>query len=246
MKMRVVACAALLATAGAAFGAAYDAQGFEPPTFTTGPLNNQDGWVGYVSGGGIAPAIVTAPDPVFGMQAVRLEVPDVQGAGTTMEHAADLTAVIAAGGKVTISFDVYRQLNAMSTTQNLWWWLWDAGTPTYGLQWDTGNTLPYGWNPGAGSTPTIYGRYANVTMEYDFGTMTCSSWYDGVLLDNAIPINPNNDDPITTITGFSINLSHDAATGTGGDIVWIDNFVMVPEPAALLLLGLGALVLRRR
>jgi len=247
MKNRLIVCVAVLSTAGVVVASPYDSQGFEPPTFMPGLLNGQDGWNAGADAPGMDPLVVTAPDPVYGEQAVRLEVPDTQGATSWMEHAADLTSVIGSGGTVVISFDVYRQLNTEGSVQNLWWWLWDAGTPTYGLQWDQGpSTLPYGWNPNAGSAATILGRYANVTMEYDFGTMTCSSWYDGALVDDHIPINPNGDDPITTITGFTIYLAHEAADGTGGDVAWIDNFSMTPEPTSILLLAVGALAFRRR
>lgn len=243
---KILAVAAVMTVATVALAAPYNSQGFEAPTFATGPLNGQDGWVAGLDGSGMEPVVVTAPDPVMGDQSVRLEVPDVQGSNSWMEHAADLTSAIGAGEKVVISFDIYRSLNSEGKLQNMWFWLWDAGTPTYGLQWDAGpSTLPYGWNPNAGSVPTVVDRWANLTLEYDFGTMTCSSWYDGALVDNQIAINPNGDDPITSITGFTIVLGHDAGDGTGGDVAFIDNFSMTPEPASLLLVALGALIRRR-
>jgi hypothetical protein len=222
----------------------YSSNGFEPATFTPGPLVGQDGWTGGGSGGGLAPMVVTAPDPVIGSQAVRLEVPDLQGASSWMDHA--IPALDITGKIVTVSYDIYRQDDPWLS--NLWWWWWDAGTPTYGLQWDAavgnpGQTLPHGWNPGAGSAVTVMGRYANVTMVWDFQQNLAYSWYDGNLVDNGIPITD-----ITALTGWTIQLGHDEATGTGPEVAWIDNFSIsvVPEPTSLALLALGGLALLRR
>ncbi len=234
--------AVLLATAGVALAAGYDSFGFE--SFTLGPLDGQDGWVGTADGGGIAPLVVAAPDPVLGEKAVRLEVGNTQGDASGMEHAFIPADLVAAGyTNLVVSYDIYRQTNALGKTQNLWWWLWDEGTPGYGLQWDMGGTFPHGWNPGAGSAATVYGRYANVTMEWDLVDMKAYSWYDGAVVDNGIPITD-----IEALTGWAINLQHDSDTGTGGDIVWIDNFqvIAIPEPASLALLALGGLALLRR
>ncbi|MDM8008530.1 MAG: PEP-CTERM sorting domain-containing protein [Phycisphaerae bacterium] len=222
----------------------YNSNGFEPTAFATGALAGQDGWTGGGGGGGIAPTVVTAPDPVLGQQAVRLEVPDLQGASSSMDHA--IPAINLTGQVVTVSFDIYRQQDPWLS--NLWWWWFDAGEPTYGLQWDAGvgnpgQTLPHGWNPGAGAAQTITGRYANVTMVWDFQQMKAFSWYDGAVVDNGIPITN-----IAALTGWTINLGHDEETGKGPEVVWIDNFVItaVPEPASLGLLALGGLLLVRR
>ncbi len=225
--------------------AAYDSNGFEGPTFVLGPLAGQDGWTASAANGGVAPMVVTAPDPVIGQQAVRLEVPDVQGANSIMDHAIPAINNVA-GWIVTVSYDIYRDAPAPGKlAQNLWWWWWDTGEPTYGLQWDQagGLTLPHGWNPGAGSTATVYGRYANVKMVWDFQQMKAYSWYDGAVVDNGIPITN-----VTKLTGWSIYLSHDAGDGTGGSVVWIDNFSItaIPEPVSLTLLGLGGLLAVRR
>lgn len=243
--MRTLTIVAVLALAGAASAdVLYSAGGFEPATFVPGPLVGQDGWTGGGSGGGIAPMVVTAPDPVIGTQAVRLEVPDLQGANSWMDHA--IPAFDITGKIVTVSYDIYRQDDPWLS--NLWWWWWDAGTPTYGLQWDAavgnpGQTLPNGWNPGAGSAVTVMGRYANVTMVWDFQQNLAYSWYDGNLVDNGIPISG-----ITTLTGWTIQLGHDEGTGSGPEVAWIDNFSIsvVPEPTSLALLALGGLALLRR
>ena len=239
---RILMCAvALAAVASVAVGGGYDSQGFEPATFTPGLLNGQDGWDAYIDANsfGMDPLVVTAPDPVLDTQSVRLEVPDLQGAVSGMSHAVDLTSVVSAGGTVTVSYDIYRQ---EGTLQNIWWYWFDAGTPSYGLQWDQGPaTCPHGWNPGAGSAPTVQGRWANVTMTWDFGAGLAYSWYDGALVDDGIECSG-----FSTLTGWAIELSHDAADGSGADVAWIDNFYITPEPTSAILLALGALILRRR
>jgi hypothetical protein len=244
MRLLITLVAVVGLTGIASADVLYSANGFEPNTFAPGPLAGQGGWTAAGAGGGIAPMVVTAPDPVVGTQAVRLEVPDLQGATSSMDHtipAFDITGTI-----VTVSFDIYREDSPWLS--NLWWWWFDAGTPTYGLQWDAavgnpGQTLPNGWNPGAGSAVTVMGRYANVTMVWDFQQSLAYSWYDGNLIDNGIPITD-----ITTLTGWTIQLGHDEATGSGPEVAWIDNFSIsvVPEPTSLALLALGGLALLRR
>jgi hypothetical protein len=240
-------CVAAMLVGGVASAAVlgYDSMGFESPTFYPGPLNIQDGWVGMGGGGGFEPLVVTAPDPVIGEQAVRLEVPDVQGAYSEMDIALPGGPMGVMGRIVTVSFDIFRE----QQNQNMWWWWWDAGNPTYGLQWDLSQaTHPFGWNAGAGQTPTIFGQYVNLTMVWDFTNMTTTSWYGATVVDNAIPM-PGD---ITGFSGWTIVLGHDAADGTGGDTVWIDNFKIgvVPEPAAISVIGLGlaglAIRFRRR
>lgn len=245
----VLALSLVLFAAGAACAAGYNSGGFEPATFGTGALAGQDGWTGAGGGGGAAPEVVTIP--ALGTQSVKLAAPDVQGATSSMDHA--IGKVLASSGAiVTVSYDIYRPSVAEGqSVQNMWWWWWDAGEPTYGLQWDMGpTTAPHGWNPGAGSAATVLDRFANLTMVWNFTEKKAYSWYDGVLVDNGIPITN-----ITELTGWTINLGHDAATGSGAAVAYIDNLSIdvqvIPEPGSLLalasgLLGFGGFLLRRR
>lgn len=236
----------------------YSTFGFEPgvdptmmtPDFTQTWLNGQGNWpqatgpwAGNSSGGGTAPIVVL--DPLgSGSQCVELNIGDTQGDVSSMDIG--IKDPLAAGYRtITVSYDILRMSGPL---QNLWWWWWDAGTPTYGIQWDGSRaTHPFGWNPGAGSAPTVVGQWANLTQTWDFTTMTTSSWYNGVLVDNAIPM-PGD---ITTLTGWTIYFGHDSGTGTGSDVAFIDNFVimvdnLIPEPGMLLLAGLGLLALLHR
>ncbi len=250
MKARTVFLAvvtALVWTASATHAqlAWYDSHGFEAPLFSPGVLNGQDGWLSEGGGpSGDTARVVVSPEPTVGGQAVRLELGDSQGDYSLMARPID--DPLAAGWPIVIvSFDIYRI--GPTQKQNLWWYWFDSGEPTYGLQWDLSNaTHPFGWNPGATSTPTIFDRFVNLKMVWDFNQMKAYSYYDGVLVDNGIPISG-----VTSLTGWAIYFSHDAATGTGADVAWIDNFAIyvVPEPASIVALAGGVLALagiRRR
>ena len=244
MKLRAwfVAVAAVIALHGAAARAQlvwYDSNGFESPTFRLDILDGQDDWMSLPGGtSGDWARVVKAPDPVLGTQAVRLEVGDRQGDFSIMARA--IPDPLAAGWKIVIvSFDIYRA--GPRQVQNLWWYWFDSGEPTYGIQWDISQeTHPFGWNPGASSIPTVFNQYATLRMVWDFNEMKAYSWYNGVLVDNGIPISG-----ITSLTGWGIVLSHDAASGTGADVAWIDNFAIhvVPEPASVAVLAGGLLAL---
>jgi|GEM_PF-673041 len=196
----------------------YDSKGFEDPTIVLGPLNTQDGWDAAGINGGLEPMVVGAPDPVQGSQAVRLEIPDLQGAYSTMQM--PIPDLIAAGyDRVTVTFDIYRQTDAWLS--NIWWWWFDEGTPTYGIQWDEGNgqyggTYPFAWD--GTSVPNELDRYVTLSMEWDFQVGIAYGYYDGALV-TTVPISG-----IDSLTGWSIDLQHDEATGSGPDVAWIDNF----------------------
>jgi hypothetical protein len=241
----VVAAVVLAGVAGSAWAAMIvDSQGFESPPFNIGFLDGQNGFAEIVAGSGSRPLVVIGPDPAAHGQAVRLQIPDLQGSNSGL-HVTIPDLISAGYTQVTVSFDIYRETDQWNS--NLWWAWVDAGTPTYGLQWDaaggTNTTLPFGFAAGAKSTPTIKDKWVNLTQTWDFTTGMATSSYNGVAVDTAFPISG-----ITSLTGWDLYLAHDEATGSGAEVAWIDNFVItaVPEPATLFLLGLGACAAVRR
>ncbi len=216
---------------------------FESPAFTLGPLNGQNGWQGAKDLNGAEPMVVANPDQAASPQCVELLVTGNQGDWSEMTIMMGQN-LLDKYTKVKVSFDIYRT-GTSSTDQNLWWWWVDAGTPTYGLQWDSGGTLPHGWNPGANEATTVFGRWASLEMEWDFNAMNATSMYDGQVVDTAVPISD-----ITSLTGWTIHFGHEAATSGTGDVAYIDNFSVqaVPEPATLWAVGAGlaALLAKRR
>lgn len=245
MKLRILTTIVGLCTLGTTQALVWDTiidTGFED--YATGGLDGQFGWIGSQAGSGIAPTVITSADgPTQGNQAVLLEVSNLQGDASEMDRT--FSDLIALGYKhLSVSYDIYRPTDG--TDQNLWWWLPDSGEPTYGLQWDIGGTAPHGWNTGAGSATTIFGRYATVSMEWDLETMLAYSWYDGVAVDNSIPIKD-----IATLSGWTIVLTHEGSTNDVGDKAYIDNFKIlaakpVPEPATIAAVGAGLLLALKR
>lgn len=206
----------------------YDSQGFEDPPFVLGLLDGQDGWVAAGTNGGMEPMVVGAPDPVQGSQAIRLEVPDLETSYSSIQMS--IPDLIAAGyDKVTVTFDIYRETDTW--VSNVWWWWFDAGTPTYGIQWDEANgqygaTYPFGWD--GTSVANELDRYVTLYMEWDFREGMAYGYYDGSLV-TTVPISG-----IDSLTGWTIELGHDEATGSGPDVAWIDNFkieAFIGDPA---------------
>jgi hypothetical protein len=218
----------------------FDSNGFESPDYTIGFLAGQNGFTSNATGGGSAPEVVIGPDSAVAHQAVRLQVPDLQGATSGWElPVADLVA--AGYTQVTVSFDIYRQMDAWSS--NLWWYWFDNGSPTYGLQWDQGSgtsgTYAFEFNNGV---PTVYDQWATLSMTWDFSTGTATATYNGA------PAGTTSISGITSLTGWGLYLGHDEGAGSGSEVAWIDNFVItgVPEPATLILLAVGMLALPKR
>lgn len=219
------------------------------------PLSiGQDGWYGWTRDSGVAPMVVTSPDPTEGGQSARFEVIDLFQSQSGMWRPMPKLA-LSTIETVTLNFDIYREENPWLS--NLWWRGF-GGTPSYGLQWDqpvgtVGQTMPFGFNANAQSVPSITGRWVNLTLVWDLVHGTASSWYDGQLVDHDYPI-----------SGFGgglevdIWLSHDENAGSGPEVAWIDNLeyvvtTSVPEidPAGLgsvlaLVGGVLGLVERRR
>jgi hypothetical protein len=217
----------------------FDAQGFE--SYQLGPISGQNNWWG---GGlnfnpkglpGAEPVIAALPD---GSRALRLEVPDSNGAYSGVAAHWAATPIPAANNPVTVEYDILRVRDAWAS--NLWWnWQMYAGDQPGGLQWDSSSgtsvTLPFGF--GGPSRPTAMGHWAHLKTTYHFVQQWATAEYDGTALG------PVSFGPTQMPVGYEIDLLHDEASGSGPETVWIDNFVVTatPEPgsAALLLLVLA-------
>ena len=91
----------------------FDSNGFEAPAYSIGSLDGQHGFVN-ISAEGSAPEVVIGPDAQIAGQAVRLQVPDLQGATSGWEL--PVADILAAGyTQVTVSFDIDKAGN----TQNV-------------------------------------------------------------------------------------------------------------------------------
>jgi hypothetical protein len=168
------------------------------------------------------PAVVDSGggNHVLGGKAVRLEVPDLQPAWSGMQH--DFQDLRGAGyTRVTVEYDVYREASLWSS--NLWWYWYDTGDPTYGLMWDVAQAAyaevwPWGFDHANAATPVVFDQWKTLRMTWDFTTNQATGSYGSVTFPGA----PISD--IATLTGWGMYLGHDEGTGSGGEVVWIDNF----------------------
>ena len=200
----------------------FDSQGFEG--YTLGPLDGQNGWQALQDTGGLGapPMVVDASggDHVLGTKAVRLSIPDIQGAQSGLQL--PLSDLLAQGyTRITVDFDVYRESSLWAS--NLWWYWFDNGDPTYGLMWDVAQAAyaevwALGFQQAAPHPPVVFDQYRTVSQTWDFTTGQATSSYNGVSM---APFTIAN---IVTLTGWAIYVGHDEATGSGPETVWIDNF----------------------
>jgi len=210
--------------------------GFEQATYSLGPLNGQDSWVVTLRQTAQA-TIVGAPNPVIGEQALRLDAPSaiVDPADPTKVITDDATCVRPSPtGANPVSYVVIRMKIWRDPGQteypagsgewhpniwfnNLWWTNENATWNIYGLQWDSNlATMPFGWAGGAGSSPTVTGRYAELVLYCDFVNHIMSSWYDGAMVDSMIPLNP----AVTTWPEIVIEYERTNPGGVPGTYGW--------------------------
>ncbi|MFH0726096.1 MAG: PEP-CTERM sorting domain-containing protein [Pseudomonadota bacterium] len=176
----------------------------------------------------LAPQIVE----INANKVLQFQVADNWGDGSWAYVLFNTPVTIAAHESITVSFDIFRANDGWM--ENLWW-SWDVDVeedyidPVYGLQWDvagpnTSSIYPFGWGDDYSFTPTIINEWTTIELTWNFEAETVSSSYgpQGDLLtpvDTDQPLNETG----TMLYGWWLILSHDAATGTGPEIAWIDN-----------------------
>ena len=218
---------ALAAGAAAQTQTIFDTQGFEG--YALGALDGQQGWQALQDAGmmGSPPMVVdaSAGNHVVGTRAVRLEIPDIQGAQSGLQI--PLPDLLAQGyRRVTVDYDVYRETSLW--TSNLWWYWFDPGDPTYGLMWDVGQgayaeVWALGFQSAPPHPPVVFDAYRTVSQTWDFTTGQATASYNGVNMT------PYTIASIASLTGWAIYVGHDEATGSGPEVVWIDNFRITGE-----------------
>jgi hypothetical protein len=217
MSVMLLVCAAVWSATPVSGVYTYDSEGFD--LYAYGLLNGQDGWAVGKAAGGADPVIANPADPLYAANpAIQLSVPDSANAISLVSR--NIPDPIAAGDtQVLVTFDVYRP--STSSSQDLWWWWKEDGQATYGMQLNsTTETSPLG---AAGAvTPTLIDDYFNVMLVWDLTLGQAFSWYNGVLVDNGIPLNGT----ITSLTGWSMALAHSSPAGAGADTAWIDNVLI--------------------
>lgn len=215
----------------------YDSNGFESPTFTTGNLSGQSGWsVNYTS------SAVTVETAVVrsGLQAV-----EVLRTAANINSCYFEPTFTATSGLVQVQAAM-RVNNMVASASNF-----DALYVTKTSTASDRQTILYFYGDGK---IKVYNGGTNTQVS----TWTAGNWYDvDFLFDTTaktfdLKINGTtvaNDFAFLNATATTVNrVIFQEYGGQTGSQLYVDNvMVMVPEPAALALLGLGTtLVLRRR
>jgi hypothetical protein len=257
-RLSAVLVVALAATAGAV---PVYVTSFENPPFVPGSINNQDGWVNG-SGTGQSQAIVDTFART-GTQSLRWDNTGSLSSFYSVRHAFDGQA-----GAITpatpLELSVWMYIEPTSQLNRLYGlYATNSGIGTLGST-VLGITISGTGDVRAGTSwsstysgPVLYtnaglvGAWAKVLLRYD-GTGGSAAVYDSasnLLWSTAFTtVNLSNANG-TGVNSWNINLGTDYVTTTNHlGMAYMDDLsvVVVPEPAALLLLTLGGLALRRR
>jgi len=178
----------------------------------------------------MAPRIVDDPY-VSGNKALQLQVADNKGDASWADLGFITPVTIADHASITVQFDIYRANDGW--LENLsWGWIPDGLDPCWGAQWDHyGNdpwTYPFGWVNDYEHTSTLSDGWTTLVMTWNFSGNTVSSQYgwQGSTMLPQIDINQPLNTAGTTLYGWQLSLSHDAETGSGSEVVLIDNLVI--------------------
>jgi len=231
---------ALVGLSGAQAGVIYST-GFEPPTYTPGPLPGQNGWHSFGPG---TPNVITAPVK-SGTQAAGVfgGFASQNGPYHTDPSGAQF---------IEVSADI--QL-ASSSAQGAWQFAALGGPglgPFYsGIDISSTGVIQEITNgfPVVGG-PLSRDVWHNVDLKMDFGAKTYSLAIDNILLGSNIPFCGDNGPCTTPSVGGYSNVFFDTFGGASfNDSGYIDNVLVqtfspgVPEPAtwAMMLVGFGGI-----
>ena len=206
------------------------ATGFESPTYTTGLIGGQDGWV---DGTDSAMEVVTSP--AIGGQSLQSDGDKGWGSFRNIGDNAGGGTIAWSWYFDSSSYDAYgadQQFIPQSPT--------DGKVVTrINRDWDSENLRVLA-DDGSGSA--VY---------YDLGyDIAWDQWVDfelTVAADKSFSLLMNGSSIFTGV-GFSNNLEEIVVYNDGysGNTMYVDDISVTPEPASLLLLGLAGVILRRR
>lgn len=257
LLLGVVAAASAVASAQA--NDIVNSDGFESPDYSTtfdgtGSLEGQDGWL--TAGGGVSTATVQTTVVASGTQAVRVD----RGASSDDFWAVPVVGFPSVGfDQVIVEWDM-RVEDSGSTGFGPFFGVQvndDNGVPLlqaagFGVDAATGDVLFQAGSTGfltETGTFATFGEWNNFRIELDYSTDMYSYYFNDGLLGTTSFVDAGvggfTDADITAIAAAG-DATSQAATGTA----YFDNFVVseVPEPGslALLAMGVGLLVSRRR
>lgn len=178
----------------------------------------------------IAPQIVDDPTNPGNNKVLQFQVADSFMDVSWAEVNFSAPVKISDHASITVQLDIYREGGGNWLENFRWGWMGDGLTPGWGAQWDHWGppndpwTYPFGWVDSYQHTPTLTDGWTTLEMVWDFTNNTVNSrygWQGGPLVqvDIGQPITATG----TQLFGWWLTLTHEAATGTGDEIILIDN-----------------------
>lgn len=244
-QIRLLPCAfvasivcSLTPVSGACAGVLY-ATGFEPPSFTVGPIDGQNSWFVFSASGQFSDPAIETTLVESGVQAVSVD-------GSVTGQTGPVYSPNFVDPVLTLSADIY--IGSSSSESE-----WQFGTTgANGIGFAGGIDINNGTQVVAitGDHPVIGSitrdAWHDVNLMLDYATQTYSVTIDGSVIASGLSFCGNNSTttcngaPVTTM-GWDLFDSF----GGGNDIGAMDNFGIgsVPEPStwAMLLLGFAGL-----
>jgi hypothetical protein len=223
MKALPLAAMAFLTTLGsvsAQAGVVYQT-GFEPPLYSVGPLNGQDGW-----GNASSDVQVETTTVQSGSQAVSVNLAafDFPNRNVVYDSSSNPGAILELGIGILLTGSLSTQVEALALAG-------DGGFMSQLLA--EGSNFTYGGQ----RTPITTGVWYSLDLDINFATQTGTAFVDGVFLGEEALANPTTSLELVELGGF----------GSAGlnETAFYDNLSVVAAPEAstwaMLLLGFAGL-----